>query len=259
MHATGVRRWWLAAPAVCGLALLAAACATPSGNFSVLGYTTAPNYDPNIRTVRVPIFKNRTFRQNLEFDLTREVCHTIARDTPRRVVNGCEKPAETELRGTIISLTKTNILASPVNELRVGEVTLAVEVTWRDLRTGEVLSRPSRRPGEPPRPEGPGLPPIIDPINSPNARALPPVTGTPTAPSSPEVPVLPAPTPGADGTVKERVVLPDGTVKFEDVPPVVVRTTTRFIPELGQSITTAEQEVYQKTARQITHLMEKSW
>ncbi len=73
------------------------------------------------------------------------------------------------------------------------------------------------------------------------------------------MPVLPAPTPAPDGTAKARIVLPDGTVKEEDVPPVVIRATTRFVPELGQSLTTAEQEVFQKTARQITHLMEKSW
>ena len=31
------------------------------GNFRMLGYSTAPNYDCNIHTVYVPIFKNTTF------------------------------------------------------------------------------------------------------------------------------------------------------------------------------------------------------
>src|SRR5262245_43054865 len=106
MRPTRALLGWLAVPVLSGLALLAAACATPTGNFCCLGYTTAPNYDPNIRTVRVPIFKNRTYRQALEFDLTRELCHAVARDTPFRVVNGDCEPADTELCGTIINLTK---------------------------------------------------------------------------------------------------------------------------------------------------------
>ena len=42
--------------------ILAAGVALPScssdGNFTLFGYTTAPNYECGIKTVRVPIFKN---------------------------------------------------------------------------------------------------------------------------------------------------------------------------------------------------------
>ena len=37
------------------------------GNFTIFGYTTCPNYDTGIKTVRVDIFKNKTTRQGLEF------------------------------------------------------------------------------------------------------------------------------------------------------------------------------------------------
>src|SRR5262245_2349620 len=46
--------------ALAACALLLPSCAT-DGHFSILGYSTRPNYDPNIRTVRVPLFKNKTF------------------------------------------------------------------------------------------------------------------------------------------------------------------------------------------------------
>jgi hypothetical protein len=262
MHATGKLLRRLAAPVLCGVALLAAACTTPSGHFCFLGYSTQPNYDPNIHTVRVPIFRNRTYRQGLEFDLTREICHAIERDTPFRVVNGADEQADTELCGTIINLVRPTILASPVNEARNTEATMTVEVTWRDLRTGEVLSRPSRRPGEAPRPEGPGTPPILDSINNPNLpKSFPAPTATPTPPLTPETPVLPTPTPTStyDGSVKERIVLADGTIKEEIVQPVVIRVSTQYVLEVGQSLTTAELVLDQKAARQITHLMEKPW
>ena len=49
--------------------------------------------------------------------------------------------------------TKNVLSANPFNEVREGETTLVVEIIWRDLRTGEVLTRPSRRPGAPREPE----------------------------------------------------------------------------------------------------------
>src|SRR5438876_10008634 len=62
-------------------ALLLPSCATSDGNFSILGYTTRPNYDTNIHSVRVPIFQNVTFRRGLEFDLTRAVIREIESKT----------------------------------------------------------------------------------------------------------------------------------------------------------------------------------
>ena len=56
------------------------------GNFTVLGYTTRPNYDCSIHTVRVPIFKNRTFRRGMEFDLTRSGRARDRVKTPYKVV-----------------------------------------------------------------------------------------------------------------------------------------------------------------------------
>ncbi|MBI1918290.1 MAG: hypothetical protein HYS12_26665, partial [Planctomycetes bacterium] len=68
-----------AALAVVGLFL--PACAQ-DGHLTFLGYTTQPNYDMKVHTVRVPIFKNYTFRRGLEFELTREVCKQIEQKTP---------------------------------------------------------------------------------------------------------------------------------------------------------------------------------
>src|SRR5689334_19763175 len=97
-----MRRWLGAFCA--GLALLASAC-NSDRSFTVAGYTTAPNYDDRYKTVHVPIFKNLTFRQGLEFDLTKEVINQIHAKTPMRVVP-LDQPADTELTGTIIIASK---------------------------------------------------------------------------------------------------------------------------------------------------------
>jgi hypothetical protein len=126
------------------------------GHFTVLGYTTRPNYDPCIRTVYVPIFKNLTFRRGLEFDLTKAVVREIEAKTPYKVVSNCDE-ADTELTGTIVNYRKSIINANQLNEVREAETMLGVEIVWRDRRTGDVLSQP-RKGDEPPPPLAPGEP-----------------------------------------------------------------------------------------------------
>jgi Lipopolysaccharide-assembly len=188
---------------VFGAAVLLPSC-TSDGNFTILGYTTEPNYDKCIRTVAVPVFKNTTFRQGFEFELTKAVIHEIESKTPYKVVNGFGH-ADTELSGTITMVPKNIILRTPLNEIRQGELVLSVAVQWRDLRTGDYLTRPRTGPG--------AAPPADAPL------------GTPSAPP----------------------------------PPVMLTATVDFLPELGESIATAEQKACKRLAVQIVSMMEKPW
>lgn len=160
------------------LVILACAVVLPScssdGNFTVLGYSTQPQYNPNIRTIYVPIFQNLTFRRDMEFDLTRAVIREIEAKTPYKVVSSKEG-ADTELTGTIISFNKNMLNRNQLNEVREAETTLAVEVVWRDLRSGEVLTQPQRKPG-------------VTPTLPPPAALTP--DGPPDAPPPPPPPVL---------------------------------------------------------------------
>lgn len=211
-----------------GLAGLTALCfllpACQDGHLCVLGYTTEPNYDTNVHTVRVPIFKNLTLWRGLEFDLTKAVVREIETKTPYKVVSqaGC---ADTELTGTILSLNKTLINRDPYNEVREAETTLAVEIVWKDLRTGEILSRP-RAPGQV-FPATPGMPSTVGQPGGPEPAVLPPL-----------------PPPGPPGAPP---------------PPVLVQSIGGFIPELGGSITTAAKQNVDRLAIQIVSMMEKPW
>jgi hypothetical protein len=134
------------------------------GHFTVLGYTTRPNYDTHIHTVYVPIFKNSTLWRGLEFEVTEAVIREIHQKTPYRVVSDCSL-ADTELTGNLISMTKGRLNIDQLNEEREVETNLAVEVAWRDRRTGELLSQPRGRselpPGVLPPPlEGQPVPPL---------------------------------------------------------------------------------------------------
>ena len=153
-----------------GPGLLAAVCLLlPScqgdRDFCILGYTSKPNYDCSIHTVRIPIFKNNlmgdSVTRGLEFQLTEAVVRQIELKTPYKVV-GPNEPADTELTGTITSYAKVLLNRNQLNEVREAENDLVVAIEWRDLRTGELLSKPHRI-GPPPPPPPPGFPPPKDP------------------------------------------------------------------------------------------------
>src|SRR6516162_1830767 len=164
-----------------GIALICSSC-TADHHFTIFGYTTRPNYDKNIKTVYVPIFKNKSIWRGLEFDLTRMVVQEIESKTPFKVESDCSK-ADTELIGTVVNLNKNMLNRNQLNEVREAETVLAVEVVWRDRRTGEVLTGPGRQPGQfippapfldmesaPPQPValGPGAPPGALPMPKPS-------------------------------------------------------------------------------------------
>jgi hypothetical protein len=235
------RRGFLAAGA--GLALLVPAC-NWDGHFSVLGYTTRPNYDLNIKTVRVPLFENKTYYQGLEFEVTDQVIKAISARTPYRVVSNIGGTADTELKGTITLFTQNTVLPNPNNERRVAECTMTVEVTWVDMRTGEELSRRARRAFEPipleqlPRPEalGPG--------------------GTISIPTAPTRP----------GGVAIDVDLPEPgqpePIPPQDRPkpkPVPLTARAEYIPEVGQSFATAQQTIAIRFAKTLVGMMECPW
>ena len=158
------------------------------GHFSILGYTTKPNYDDSIHTVYLPIFQNKAFQagplRGLESELTEEVQRQIEMKTPYKVTHRREE-ADTELIGTIVATPKNILNRNQLNEVREGEMVLRVEIVWTNLHTGELLSAPAPRN--------------------------------------------------------------------------TLQASGRFLPELGESTTTALQMACQRMAVQIVSLMEKPW
>lgn len=145
-------------------------------NFSILGYSTEPNYDPDIRTVYVPIFKTTVLEttpyRGMEFTLTRKVIDAIEAVTPFKVISDPDR-ADTELQGTIVTLRKTPLNRTQFNEGRDIEIVVGVEIVWHDLRPGhegKILTNPQPRksaldagaipfdPENPPVPAGPQKP-----------------------------------------------------------------------------------------------------
>lgn len=146
-----------------GVAALGAAAGCQSdGNFALLGYTTRPPFDPEIKSVYVPVFKNIAFvtspNRGIEVDVTAAIVKEInGRKTPIRVVSDPAK-ADTELVGTIVSVTKNILNRDRQNFARELEFVITVDVVWRDLRTGRSLTGNPAPPPPPPATFDPSLP-----------------------------------------------------------------------------------------------------
>lgn len=201
-----------------------------AGHFSLLGYSTRPNYSENIRTVYVPQFKSQiqidSTRLTVPVDVTRAVIREIESKTPFKVVSNREQ-ADTELSGTVMLLNKNLLNRNQLNEVREAETVLTAAIVWKDLRTGEVLSR--QRQGTPDL-VTPGIP----------ALDIPDIGGS--GLSTPQTPALPVAPNAANAPV-----------------PVLVTGTGNFIPEVGQSNATAYQRSINQLAIQIVSQMEKPW
>jgi hypothetical protein len=209
------------------VALSLPACARDA-HFDLLGYTVGSLHDTRYRTIYVPIFENQAFQsgplRGLEYNLTEAVQREIEKSTPYKVVSSRER-ADTELLGTIIATPKQILNRNQLNEIREGQMVLYVQLIWRDVRTGEILSKQSPTEGMNSDPA-----PDITPPAALGAVAPPPV---PLRPGQ-AMPPLP---PGA----------------------VVVTATGRFLPELGESMTTALNRASKLLAVRIVSLMEKPW
>jgi hypothetical protein len=250
------------------LALLLCSCGW-DGHFTIGPYTTRPNYDSNIKTVKVNIVQNPSMWRvvpvvGLEEQLTKEIVDQIQKVTPWRVV---QSGADTELVAMIRSFTLANTVYNQLNERREGEATMVVELRWRDLRTGEMLSRPAPRAMEGVTTTPPLLPGQSNPLAM--AAGLPnPQTpiSTPESPLSNSTPanmsggaanqslgLANTTTPGMAPPAAGGFVLPGGP------PGVFVRSITYFRPELGQSLTSAQAQGARSMAVQIVSLMEKGW
>jgi hypothetical protein len=197
------------------------------GGFSILGYQFGAEklYDQNIKTVYVPLFNNRAFEttpyRGFEVDITQAVITEIGKTTTFRVTSNYEN-ADTELLGCLVSITKNLLNINPSNFIRESELVVNVDVVWRDLRTGEILSNPRQRP-------------------IPGSKPTTPQKEPPPLPFDPSVPVPP--------DLKE----------LEQPKPVRLIATGRYLMELGETSASAAQRVQNQIAVQIVSMMERKW
>lgn len=112
------------------------------------GYVVGSPYGPEVRTIHVPTFTNDAYkasytndgyRRGFELQLTEAVQNQIQTRTPFRLVKS--ENADTRLTGRVVSVGKTVANQNRYDDPRELELSLGVEVTWEDLRSGAVLAQ----------------------------------------------------------------------------------------------------------------------
>lgn len=105
------------------------------------GYTVGAPYATDIRTVHVPTFQCSDYRRGYELQLTEAIQKQIQLRTPYRLAK--EPGADTRLSGRIVSISKRAPNLNQYRDPRELELSIAIEVKWEDLRTGQVINQQS--------------------------------------------------------------------------------------------------------------------
>ena len=103
------------------------------------GYTVGNGFNPEIRTVSIPIFENDTFRRGIEVQLTEAVQKEVQKRTPYRLAKGLN--ADTRLTGRIVQTRKDVLGENQFDDPRELQLSLMIVTKWENLRTGEVLAQ----------------------------------------------------------------------------------------------------------------------
>jgi hypothetical protein len=103
------------------------------------GYMVGSVYQSDVRSVHVPIFTSDSYRRGVEFQLTDAVQKEIQKQTHFRLAK--EGNADSRLTGRIVRIKKRVLGESAFDDPRELELAIAVEVTWEDLRNGEIIAQ----------------------------------------------------------------------------------------------------------------------
>lgn len=102
------------------------------------GYMVGGNYDPQVRTVAVPVFGTEDFRSDFHIELTEFVQREIQSRTPYLISDA--QSSDTRLKGRILEVRKDVLAEDRFDDPRQLQLSIAIEVVWEDLRNGRILA-----------------------------------------------------------------------------------------------------------------------
>jgi Lipopolysaccharide-assembly len=124
--------------------LLAAVVILPGCAAYQLGNGTL--YNPNIRTVYIPIIRNDTFRPMVGVQLTEALVKAVELRTPYKVVG--DPSADSTLTCRVISESKQVITENRTDDPRALDAILNIELTWLDRRGNLLMENRFVPPGQ---------------------------------------------------------------------------------------------------------------
>lgn len=95
----------------------------------------------NVKSIYIPIFDNKTFRRGLEFGLTKAIKNEIMFKTRLRISE--KEDADSLLEGAIVDFAEETMIVDANDNIVESRIYIAVNFTWKDLRTGRILAEQS--------------------------------------------------------------------------------------------------------------------
>jgi hypothetical protein len=121
-----------------GLVLLSGCAAYQLGNGTL--------YNPNIRTIYIPIVRNDTFRPMVGVQLTEALIKAVELQTPYKVIG--DPSADSTLTCRVISESKQVITENRTDDPRAIDAILNIELTWLDRRGNLLMENRFVPPGQ---------------------------------------------------------------------------------------------------------------
>jgi len=103
------------------------------------GYHIGAPYDPEIRSVHVPIFTSDLFRRDINIELTEAVQKEIRSRTPYQLSTADR--ADTRLIGHVVEVNKSVLGETSFDDPRQLQLAIGVEILWEETFGGQLLAR----------------------------------------------------------------------------------------------------------------------
>ena len=123
----------------CTLLCLGAICAGLCGCSRIGGYSNEPLFPRDVDSVCLKMFDNQSFRRGVEYELSDALAKRIEAETPYKIISD-EDLADTEISGQITTIGELALSTDrDIGTVLEKEVELQAVVTWKNLKTGELL------------------------------------------------------------------------------------------------------------------------
>jgi hypothetical protein len=121
------------------LLCLGAMCTGLCGCSGIAGYSNEPLFPRDVNTVCLKMFDNQSFRRGVEYELSDALAKRIEVETPYKIVSNPDL-ADTVISGQITSIGEFALSTDrDIGSVLEKEVELQAVVTWKNLKTGDLL------------------------------------------------------------------------------------------------------------------------
>jgi hypothetical protein len=117
-----------------------------AGGCASYQFGNASLYNPNIRTIYIPVVRNDTFRPQLGVQLTEALIKAVELRTPFKVIG--DPSADSTLTCRLTGENKRVITETNTDEPRALDALINVELTWTDRRGNLLMENRFVPPGE---------------------------------------------------------------------------------------------------------------